>query len=111
MTDGHKFFDQPVRNNLITQDNIRKISTERGDNYATGCLMDYNYFKSYYKMIAIDLSKQQALDADPRAMQQINFTENLEQKATIFFIIEAAKETVLDFSQGTVKVLSFYFLF
>ena len=47
MTDGQKFFDQPVRNNLITQDNIRKISTERGDNYATGCLMDYNYFKSY----------------------------------------------------------------
>ena len=111
MIDGQKFFDQPVRNNLITQDNIRKISTERGDNYATGCLMDYNYFKSYYEMIAIDLSKQQALDADPRAMQQINFTENLEQKATIFFIIEAAKETVLDFSQGTVKVLSFYFLF
>ena len=56
-------------------------------------------------MIAIDLSKQQALDADPKAIQQINFTENLEQQATIFSIIEEAKETALDFSQGTVKVL------
>ena len=56
-------------------------------------------------MIAIDLSKQQALDADPKAIQQINFTENLEQQATIFFIIEEAKETALDFSQGTVKIL------
>ena len=58
-------------------------------------------------MIAIDLSKQQALDADPRAIQQINFTANSDRAggATIFFIIEESKETVLDFSQGTVKVL------
>ena len=58
-------------------------------------------------MIAIDLSKQQALDANPRAIQQINFTANLykEGNTTMFFIIEEAKETVLDFSQGTVKVL------
>ena len=58
-------------------------------------------------MIAIDLRKQQALDADPRAVQQINFTANLDRQenTTIFFIIEEAKETVLDFSQGTVKVL------
>ena len=58
-------------------------------------------------MIAIDLSKQQALDADPRAIQQINFTANLDRdkNTTMFFIIEEAKETVLDSSQGTVKVL------
>ena len=58
-------------------------------------------------MIAIDLSKQQALDADPRAIQQINFTANLDRagNTTMFFIIEQAKEIVLDFSQGTVKVL------
>ena len=58
-------------------------------------------------MIAIDLRKRQALDADPRAVQQINFTANLDRQenTTIFFIIEEAKETVLDFSQGTVKVL------
>ena len=56
-------------------------------------------------MIAIDLSKQQALDADPRAIQQINFTVNLDRagNTTMFFIIEEAKETVLDFSQGTIK--------
>ena len=58
-------------------------------------------------MIAIDLSKQQALDADPKTIQQINFTANLDRAGNtrIFFIVEEAKETVLDFSQGTVKVL------
>ena len=55
-------------------------------------------------MIAIDLSKQQELDCDPKAMQKVSFTGTLEQHATIFFIIEEAKKTVLDFSQGTVKV-------
>ena len=70
-------------------------------------LVDYPHFKEYYKVIAIDLSKQQKLDADPKAIQQINFTGNLNRAkaATIFFIIEEAKETVLDFSKGTVKVL------
>ena len=54
-------------------------------------MLDYNYFKEHYKMIAIDLSKQQELDSDPKTIQQISFTENLEQQATIFFIIEEAK--------------------
>ena len=56
-------------------------------------------------MTAIGLSKQQALDSDPKVIQQISFTGNLEQQSTIFFIIEEAKENFLDFSQGTVKVL------
>ena len=73
------------------------------DDYITGCLLDYNYFKKYYKMIAIDLSKQQALDADPKAIQKINLTRNLEQQATTFFVTEEARETVLDFSQKTLK--------
>ena len=55
-------------------------------------------------MIAIDLSKQQELSFDPKAIQKINFTGNRENQSTIFFIIEEAKEAVLDFSQGTVKV-------
>ena len=63
----------------------------QGDDYTTGCLLDYSYFKDHYKMIVTYLSKQQALDADPTAIQQINFTAN-------FSIIEEAKETVLDFS-------------
>ena len=63
-------------------------------------MLDYPYFKENYKIIAIDLSKQQAFDADPRAIQQINFTANLDRprNTTVFFIIEEAKETVLDFS-------------
>ena len=104
---GENFFDQPIKNNKITYDNIRKIATGQGDDYTTGCLLDYTYFANTYKMIAIDLSKQQALDADPRAIQQINFTANLERAGNtrIYFILEEAKETILDFSQGTVKVL------
>ena len=107
MIDGRNFFDQPINSDLKTYENIRKIATGQGDDYTTGCLLDYSYFKDYYKMIAIDLSKQQVLDADPRAIQQINFTANLDRagNTTMLFIIEEAKETVFEFSQGTVKVL------
>ena len=72
MMNGQNFFDQPVKNNLITYDNIRKIATDQGDDYAVGCLLDYNYFNNYYKMIAIDFSKQEVLDADQKTIQQIN---------------------------------------
>ena len=99
MIDGRNFFDQPINSMNKTYENIRKIATGKGDDYTTGCLLDYSYFKENYKMIAIDLSKQQALDADPRAIQQINFTANMyrEEETTIFFIIEEAKETCLSF--------------
>ena len=75
---------------MRTYDNIQKIATDQGDEYTTGCLLDYSYFKKHYKMIAIDLSKQQALDADPKAIQQINFTTNIDRAegTTIFFIIK-----------------------
>ena len=107
MINGENFFDQPIKNNKVTYENIRKIVTGQGDDYTTGCLLDYSYFADTYKMIAVDLSKQQALDADPRAIQQINFTANLERAGNtrVYFILEEAKETILDFSQGTVKVL------
>ena len=59
---------------------MRKVSTSQGDDYTAGCLLDYNYFKEHYKMIAIDLSKQQELDSDPKAIQQTNFTGNLENQ-------------------------------
>ena len=83
------------KNDQITYDNIRKIATDQGDDYTTGCLLDYLYFKENYKLTAIDLSKQQKLDADSKAMQQINFTVNLERDGNIqmFFIIEETKET------------------
>ena len=102
MIDGKIFFDQSVNSDLRTNENIRKPWTCQRDDCTTG-LLDYNYFKKYYKMIAIDLSKQQALDSDPKAIQKINFTLNLEIQSTIFFIFEEAKETILDFSRGTVK--------
>ena len=106
MNDGKNFFDQPVKNDKVTYKNIRKITIGQGDDCATGCLLDYTYFKKHYKMIAIDLSKQQVLDADSKAIQQINFTANLDRANTRFyFILEEAKETVFEFSQGTVKVL------
>ena len=79
----------------------------QGDDYTTSCLLDYPYFKDHYTMLAIDLSKQQALDADPRAIQQINFMANLDRdgNTTMFFIIEDVKETAFEFSKGTEKVL------
>ena len=79
MINGENFFDQPIKNNKITYDNIRKITTGKGDDYTTGCLLDHPYFEDTYKMIAVDLSKQQALDADPRAVQPINFIANIDR--------------------------------
>ena len=107
MIDDKNVLDQPINSNLKTYENIRKVATGQGDDYRTGCLLDYSYFKENYRIIVIDLSKQQVLDVDPRAIQQINFTGNLDRAGdtTMFLIIEEAKETVLDFSQGTVKVL------
>ena len=105
MIDGKNFFDQPVKNDKVTYENIRKIATGQGDDYTTGCLLDYIYFKSYYKMIAVDLSKQQTLDASPKAIHQINFTANIDRarRTRFYFILEEAKETVFEFSQGAVK--------
>ena len=91
---GENFFDQPITNKKTTHEHIRKIATGQGDDYTSGCLIYYSYFADTYKMIAADLSKQQALDADPRA-----------GNTRVYFILEEAKETILDFSQGTVKVL------
>ena len=103
--DGRNLFNQAGKKHLIPYHKIWKIAIGQGDDYLTGFLEDYNYFNNHYKMIAIaiDLSKQQALDAGPKAIQQINFSTNLNK--TVFLIIEDAKETILDFSQGTLKVL------
>ena len=102
-----KIFDQPVKRDMITYENITKTATGQGDDYTTGCPLDYNYFNSYHKMIVIDLSKQRALDANTKAIQQIKFTGDLDQAvgATVFSIIEEVKETILDFSKGNIKVL------
>ena len=109
LIDGRNFYDQPI-NDLIKQyDEIRKVSTGYGDDYTTGCLLDYAYFKDNYKLIAVDLSKQKALDADPRAIQQIVFQGIVGQedntKIRLYTILEKSKETILELAKGTTKVL------
>ena len=101
------FFDKPIKNTKLMYESMRKIATGQGDDYTTGSQLDYIYFKSYYKMFAIDLYKQQTLDTDPKAIQQINFTANLARGGNkrIYFILEKAKGAVFEFSQGTVKFL------
>ena len=94
MIHGQNFFHKAVKDNLIRYDNIWKITTGQGDDCTIGCLLDYPYFKNYYKMIAIDLSKEQALDVDPKAIQQNNFIANLGwyRNTTMFFNIEVVKK-------------------
>ena len=107
MINGENVFDQPIKDNKVTYENIRKVATGKGDNYTTGCLLDYPYFRDNYKMIPVDLSRQQALDPDPRKIQQTNFTANFDRAddTRAYFILEQLKETKLNFAQGTVKVL------
>ena len=103
--DGRNFYDQPI-NDLIKQyDEIRKKSTGQGDDYTTGCLLDFAYFKKNYRLIAADLSKQKVLDVDPRAIQQIIFTGKAGGNIVIYYILEQSKETILKFSKGTTNVL------
>ena len=104
-SDGKNFYDQSI-NNLIKQyDEIRKISTGQGDDYTTGCLLDFAYFEKNYRLIAADLSKQKALDADSRAIQQIIFTGKTDNQIRVYYILEQSKETILEFSKQTTKVL------
>ena len=91
-------------------DEVRKTSTGQGDDYTTGCLFDFSYFENNYRLIAADISKQKVLDADSRAIQQIIFTGTIKAtvantRAVIFYVLEKSKETKLEFSKGTTKVL------
>ena len=93
-------------NDLIKQyDEIRKLSTGQGDDYTTGSLLNFSYFEKNYRLIAADLSKQKALDADSRAIQQIIFTGKTDNKITVCYILEQSKETILEFLKETTKVL------
>ena len=74
----------------------------KGEDYTTGSLLDYNYFKKHYKSVAVDLSKQEELDADPRAIQQTEFKYMLGTDSTIYWVLEKSKETILEFYKGTV---------
>ena len=78
LIDGRNFYDQPVNEKVKNHDEIRKIAKGKGDDYKTGCLLDYQYFKDRSQLIAVDLSKEKELDADPRAIQQIEFYGKLK---------------------------------
>ena len=107
---GRNFYDQPINDSVKRYDKIRKISTGQGDDYTPGCLLDLAYFEKKYRLIAADLSKQKALDADSRAIQQIIFTGKIKAtvantRVIIYYILEQSKETILEFAKGTTKVL------
>ena len=103
--DGRNFYDQPINDSIKQYDEVRKISTGQGDDYTTGCLLDFAYFEKNYRLIAADLSKQKALDADPRAIQQIIFTGKASGNMVIYYILEQSKENILKFSKETTNVL------
>ena len=84
---------------------IRKTATGQGDDYTTGCMLDYQYFKYHYQLIAVDLSKQKELDADSKAIQQIEFYGMLKTNSRVCTVLEKSKETMLEFYKGTTKVL------
>ena len=89
-----------INDSIKQYDEIRKISTGQGDDYTTGCLLDFDYFEKNYRLIAVDLSKQKALDANPRVIQQIIFTGKASGNIAIYYIFEQSKETILQFSKG-----------
>ena len=108
--DGRNFYDQPINDSIKQYDEIRKISIGQGDDYTTGCLLDFAYFDKSYRLIAADLSKQKALYADSRAIQQTIFTGKIKStvqntRVIIFYILKQSNETMLEFSKGTKKVL------
>ena len=105
LIDGRSFYDQPINDQIKKYDEIRKIATGKGDNHITGCLLDYQYFKDHYQIIAADLSKQKELDADPKANQKIEFYRKLGTNSQVCTVLEKSKETLLEFSRGTAKVL------
>ena len=108
--DGRIFYDQPINDSIKQYDEVRKISTGQGDDYTTGCLLDFAYFENNYRLVAADLNKQKVLDADSTAIQQIVFTGTIKAavantRVKIFYVLEKSKETILEFSKGTTKVL------
>ena len=93
--DGRNLYDNPIE--------LKKVMIGKGEDYTTGSLLDFNYFDKHYKLVAVDLSKQKELDADPRAIQQIEFRYMLGTDSTIYWVLEKSKETILEFYKGTVK--------
>ena len=102
--DGRNFYDNPMESDIEKYRESKKVMIGKGEDYTTGYLLDFNYFDKHYKLVAVDLSKQKELDADPRAIQQIELKYMLGINSTIYWVLEKSKETILEFYQGTAKV-------
>ena len=102
--DGRNFYDNTIESDIEKYRELKKVMIGKGEDYTTGSLLDDDYFKKNYKLVAVDLSKQKELDADPRAIQQIEYNYMLETNSTIYWVLEKSKETILEFYKGTVKV-------
>ena len=102
--DGRNFYDNPIESDIEKYRELKKLMTGKGEDYTTGSLLDYNHFDKHYKLVAVDLSKQKELDADPRAIQQIEFKYMLGTNSTIYWVLEKSKEIILEFYKGTAKV-------
>ena len=102
--DGGNFYDNPIESDIEKYRELKKVMIGKGEHYTTGSLLGFNCFDKHYKLVAIDLSKQKELDADPRAIQQIEFKYMLGTNSTIYWLLEKSKETILEFYKGTVKV-------
>ena len=93
LIDGRNFYDQPINDQIKMYNEIRKITTGKGDDYTRSCLLDYQFFKNHHQLICCNLSKQAILDADPRAIQQIEFYGKLETNSQVCTVLEKSKET------------------
>ena len=102
--DGRNFYDNPIENDVEKYRELKRVMIGKGEDYTTGSLLDFDYFKKHYKLVAVDLSKQKELDADPRTIQQIEFKYMLGTNSTIYWVLEKSKGTTLEFYKGTVKV-------
>ena len=102
--DGRNFYDNPIEGDIEKYRELKKVMIEKGEDYTTGNLLDFNYFLKHYKLVAVDLSNQKELDADPRAIQPIEFKYMLGTDSTTYWVLEKSKETILEFYKGTVKV-------
>ena len=103
--DGGNVYGHRINDMIKQHDKLRKISTRQGNDYTTGCLLGFAYFEKNYRLIAADLSKQKALDADPNPIQKIIFTGKTNKNIRIFYVLDQSKETILEFAKGTTKVL------
>ena len=102
--DGRNSYDNPIESDIEKYRELKKVMIGKGEDYTIGSLLDFDYFKKHYKLVAVDLSKQKELDADPRAIQQIEFKYMLPTNSTIYWVLEKSKKTILEFYKGAVKV-------